>query len=545
MKRIVCYLIIIACGISSALSQPNNPYQRNAKTARLNPMDSLKLSKDASKSSASFGLIEKPIDPKSYIVGPGDVFQLTVINASNIDKAIVISPDGRAVIPDAGVVDLKNKTLEQAEKIILDKVKKVYRSEDVYLTLKDIRKFKVSVSGSVMKPSSVPVTAVDRVSEAIENAGGLSQDASLRRIFLKRDGNIKRVDLQKYYYDGDVESNPTLQGGDNIIVNPYTTVDAIRIEGEVGAPGVYEYCDGDSLSHLVGFGKGFLKSAFLDSVEYVSYNQASDKFSTKFLNLSSWVQSYSNGSKPENDFILNPGDRVYVRKKKDWPVDKFVVLTGEVKYPGKYPINEGESRVKDLIDRAGGVTPQAAIDNALMIRRQAIEKEDQEMKRLSAIPPSEMSANERKYFQARVSEIKGVMSINFEKALKEPNGQDNILLMNKDSLIIPTLNKFISVQGRVNNPGSVAFNPEYTYEKYIELAGGLGFRADEDEILVVKSKGQQFSARDKKYELEPGDYILVPPQSETTFFDIFSSALTITTQLMTILGVVITIVRLK
>ena len=48
------------------------------------------------------------------------------------------------------------------------------------------------------------------------------------------------------------------------------------------------------------------------------------------------------------------------------------------------------------------------------------------------------------------------------------------------------------------------------------------------------------------YKLDPGDTILVPPEEEdATFFEIFTTALTIATQLVTIVGVVITLVRLK
>jgi membrane-associated protease RseP (regulator of RpoE activity) len=62
---------------------------------------------------------------------------------------------------------------------------------------------------------------------------------------------------------------------------------------------------------------------------------------------------------------------------------------------------------------------------------------------------------------------------------------------------------------------------------------------------VTKSKGEQFLAEDYNYSLEPGDTILVPPEEEVTFFEIFTTALTIAAQLVTVVGVIITLVRLQ
>jgi protein involved in polysaccharide export with SLBB domain len=167
------------------------------------------------------------------------------------------------------------------------------------------------------------------------------------------------------------------------------------------------------------------------------------------------------------------------------------------------------------------------------------------MERLRRIPMSEMSQNERRYFEARVAEQRGVMAINFKHILEDKNSSENILIFNKDSIYVPKKRDFVNVQGRVNNPGMITYNPSFTYLDYIKQAGGFGFRADDDETFIVKSKGQQFLAKKMNYEIESGDYILVPPEPEITFFEIFTTSLTIATQLMTIFGVVFTIINLK
>lgn len=539
-------IIILGClQAENSNSQPINPFFKIPTKGLLGTKRDSLVNSKVDKQNLDANLIEKPIDPHAYFIGPGDVLRLTVLSSSNLDYSIVVSPDGRAVIPDVGVVELKEKTLAQAELIILEKAKKVFRADAVFLTIKDLRRFKVIVSGAVAKPSSVIATATERVSEAIEKAGGLSSDASLRKVYLKRESKTIEVDLLKYYLNGDLSANPTLLGGDYINVVPISISETIRIEGEVSMPGLFEYKRGDSLSTLLRFAQGLLKSAYLDSVEFVSFKESSNQFDTKYLNLTGWVDKLTKIEPIDGDFPLFPGDRLYIRKIPNWHLDKYVVLSGEVRYPGYYPINEGQDKIRDLVIRAGGFTEQASMDNSIMIRQAELRKEDPEMKRLYSLPPSEMSENERRYFQARVSEIRGIMSINFKKIMESEESTDNIFLLDQDSIIIPKVNGFINVQGRVNNPGFVSFKPGYTYEQYIQLAGGYGFRADESATLVTKSKGQQYKAKDKNYILEPGDYILVLPESETTFFEIFTSALTITTQLITIFGVVYSVIRLK
>jgi protein involved in polysaccharide export with SLBB domain len=156
-----------------------------------------------------------------------------------------------------------------------------------------------------------------------------------------------------------------------------------------------------------------------------------------------------------------------------------------------------------------------------------------------------MTKSELKYFAARISEKKGLMAVNFKKAVEDPSSVDNILLQNKDSIIVPETIDFINIQGRVNSPGNVQYNENFDYLDYVALAGGFGYRADIDETFVTKSKGEQFLAEDYNYVLEPGDTILVPPEEEVTFFEIFTTALTIAAQLVTVVGVIITLVRLK
>ncbi|MFH1049792.1 MAG: SLBB domain-containing protein [bacterium] len=462
------------------------------------------------------GLLEKEINPETYIMGPGDELMVSIVSSKTIEHRVTVSPDGKILIPGIGIVDVKGKNLIETEDIIQKCVDKVLKSYEVYISLVKLREFKVIVSGSVRKPAIVPATAADRVSEIIERAGGLKYDASVRNIILLRnDGSeIIPVDLLKFNI-GDKDANPTVLGGDHIIVPPSNEEHTIQIWGEVGLEGIFEYVNGDSLSTLVKFAHGFLKSADLSTVEIARFESNNGRTERFFADINFWEKDYYITKNLQGDIPLYNGDRVFIRPKANWQEKRMVVIEGEVNFPGRYAINKDDSKVFDILKRAGGFTDEASLDGAILTRQKEIEKVDQEMVRLRSIDASEMSENERRYFQARRNEQKGVMAIDFQNIWKNPNSEDNIVVIDEDSIYVPSKKIFINVQGRVNNPGLVVFKPGFTYLDYIQLAGGFGFRAEENETLVVKKKGEQFLAEDMNYILEPGDNILVPPEYET------------------------------
>ena len=490
------------------------------------------------------GLMESEIEPNKYIVGPNDHFIISVILIEPIEIRTKISPDGSLYIKGVGIVNLKGKTLTEAYQLIKEKSKKRFNALEVNVTISKIRKFKVIVSGHVPKPISVTASAMDRVSEVIQRAGGMKLDAGLRAIKLIRNNELIKVDLAKFYLLGDKESNPYVLGGDFIIVNPIDFNNLIEISGDIASEeAIFEFVEGDSLSTLIKLGQGFLKSAHFDSVEIARYNIESNFLKRWFVDLTTWKENLFQNKTLLNDFPLQSGDRVYIRKKIEWVESDYIVIEGEVKYPGKYAINEGVERVSDLIKRAGGITDDAAIYQVEFIRQKEKDIRDRELERLWETNVSEMTESEKRYFRVRSREKRGVMALDVESILNDYESVDNILLVSKDSLIIPRITDYINVQGSVGNPGLIKYKPDLTYMEYIKLAGGFSSRADEDETFISKVTGEQFIAEDLEYILEPGDVILVPQIKEVSFLEQWQAFILPISQTLAVVGVLYTILR--
>lgn len=538
-KHIFIFLLLF---ISYQLFSQND---ESALTGINSAQDTTKVEKLYEVSKLTGGLIDGKIDPNEYIVGPGDEFTINIDLAKSKSFKTNVSPDGRLLIEGAGAIEVDGLNLKSVYKKIEEKLKSRYNSNDISIVLSNIRKFKVVVSGDTYTQVTVPASSTERVNEVINKAGGLEETSSLRNIKLIRDGSVIDVDLLMFFNVGDKKSNPYVVGGDQIIVPPYNKQSTLGINGEVPKPIETEYKDGDKLSDLIKLSHGILNSADLSSVEITRLANDGRSIEKIYADISDWKGDLYSSELLKGDIDLQPGDRVYIKKKKNWKIPSYVKITGEVNYPGKYTIELGKTRISDIIDRAGGFNENAYISASTLIRQKEKEREDLQLTRLENMDRSEMTVSELKYYQAKVNERRGLMAVNFNNAINDPSSVDNILLQDRDSIIVPEKIDFINVQGRVNNPGNVQYNEKFNYLDYIALAGGFGYRADLDETFITKSKGEQFLAEDFNYKLEPGDTILVPPEEDVTFFEIFSTALTIATQLVTVVGVVITIVRLQ
>lgn len=529
-------LVLLALGFALPASAQVDYFQLTGVSS--NYIDTLAYQNLQRQSQMNTGLLEKAIQPSTYILGPGDELIISIVSARSRQIPAIVYPDGNITIPEVGVVFVSGITLDSARARIVEKCESVFNAREFGVALGKIRQFKVTVAGAVPRPSIVTAGPTDRVSEIIDRAGGMKYFSSIRNIKLQRDGaQDERVDLLRYYMLGDSKFNPCVLGGDRILVPQINNSNKIQIGGEVLSPGTYEFVEGDSLFDLVRFAGGFSGDALVDSIEFVRYEQSGNSINKRIMNLRRMV--------PEANIALQPGDRVYVRKIAVTFVDRYVVISGEVKYPGRYAIDEQKMKITDLVALAGGFTSTANPDQAVLIRRSAYPLEDKTMARLMKLRPAEMTEAEKQYFNAKVNERYGAMALDFEKILKDKSSNENLFLISLDSVFVPKPKTYVSVQGSVFKPGLVHYQKGMTYLDYIAQCGGFGYRAEKSDVKVIKPRGEEYLAKKENYEIEAGDEIIVPVESDSKFMDTFLTALTVTTQVLTIVGVFVAFSKLK
>lgn len=532
-------LVIFFCGATGALlCQPGIPGEgprAPGTTGDPAPFDTSAVRDARDRTLESSGLLEQPIDPEQYMIGPNDQLSVSIPTADYKQYDLIVYPDGKLVIPRVGEVDLRKKSLAGARTAIREAVMRYYKVSDVSVSLKKMRQFKVSLIGAVNRPGTVVATPTTRVSEVIDMGGGASPLASKRSITIRRAGRTVDVDLLPFYAGGDLTANPMVEGGDVIQVGVGDKRNVIAIYGAVQRPGEFPYHRGDSISSLVRYAWGFSADARVDSIELVSVNDNGDT-----LQRSAVSASYDGAI--SDDRPLRAGDRVFVRRRPEYLRVSQAVIAGEVRSPGTYPIQPGKTKLRELIEGSGGFTPLAAISDAALIRRQGLFERDPKLELILSIDREKRTEDEVEYLRIKSMERPGVMTVNVA-ALMNGKESENITLIDQDSVFVPSQKDFIKVTGKVKNPGNVTYSPGASYDHYIDLAGGYGWKSDEGNTQIIKNKsGDAFLASSQsKYVLEPGDAILVPEEKPSDFWKGFTTAITVIAQIGTIVAVVVSI----
>jgi hypothetical protein len=183
------------------------------------------------------------------------------------------------------------------------------------------------------------------------------------------------------------------------------------------------------------------------------------------------------------DIPLQPYDNVLIMRQAGWEVQRLVYLTGQVKHPGRYALRTKSERLRDLVERAGGLTPEAYAGGIQFYRsyRPGLRPVDDQ-------PPRLDQGSGRDTLPRGFTERVG---IDLPKVLKDKKSRDNVILAGGDSVYIPEYNPIVMVQGAVNSPGAVPYSPGKSLDWYVNAAGGYSQTADNKHPYVTQPNGKR------------------------------------------------------
>lgn len=250
--------------------------------------------------------LEKAIDPAEYILGPGDKIGLNIITSESMIYLLTVTPTGDLLIPSVGIIPVTGQTVERAAIDVQDFVNKyAFPNAKVNVALVELRTFLIQITGAVNKPGFVEVTPIDRLTSAIEIAGGLHRYADEESQTINRNNGKVVVSLKTFRLTGDIFHNPILNEEDvveigfvegfapktdDVLTNLTTPV---SVTGYVRQPGGYEYFSAYTVQDYIGLAGGIL-------------NTANRK---EFILMRSDRQMKVNG-----DAYIRPGDLIYVQE---------------------------------------------------------------------------------------------------------------------------------------------------------------------------------------------------------------------------------------
>jgi len=498
--------------------------------------------------------MEEAIDAKSYIVGPNDLFVLGLYGYINQQMQIYVNPEGSIIIPTVGEIKLDGLTLEQAKEKVITAVKQRYYSSDVSFNLMTPRTFLINISGLVQaKYQATPLTrASDLLKYIVYDSSNVSRKyfegvvkektdqpiintrMSMRNIKLERkDGTVNTVDLYKYFMTNKDIYNPKLKEGDVLRI-PYISItkNYISIEGAVQLGGVYEYSENDDLETAIGLARGFDNFSEKDSI--VIYRPFKDKPGFEEI-----VLSYDR----DKDYKIQVFDRIFVKYNSEYKRLATVLVLGEIERPGYYPISYKNSRIKDVINMAGGIKPNASLPLSILFRTWDAEysaKDSTEIYINQRANDLLISPEDKKNFDVDMKSRRNRVVVDFEKLLNGDESQ-NILLEDKDVIYINDNKNIVYVFGQVNNEGYVPYEEGKDYKYYVEKAGGFSLAADEGNARIIKFNSRGWYKPD---DVKPqnGDFVYIPKKEKKEFKDIVSIVAQIAG---VVIGVLTTYILLK
>ena len=165
------------------------------------------------------------ISQVNYVLQPFDLIQVVVFQESDLERMVRLSADSRVSLPLIGLVDLKGRSIGEAQKIVRDLYDKSYLvNPQINITVFEYAKETVNVLGSVNTPGAItlppdqPINLID----AITRAGGFSRLADRKHVKLTRINSDGRTTTNIINADEIIQSTASdlwrLQKGDVIYI---------------------------------------------------------------------------------------------------------------------------------------------------------------------------------------------------------------------------------------------------------------------------------------------------------------------------------------
>ena len=407
----------------------------------------------------SGGFVDDEFKKRAYLKRA----ELVRVSDDSVTKEII--PFNLGLVLDKN--GLANELLKSNDAI------QIYSLSDVKGTTKY-----ASVSGHVKKPGRYELFEENMTAyDLLFKTGGFSdkewkEKAHLERADLLRlnDDQITRTiskfNLGELLDSPESKVNFLLEPDDMIKIynkDVFISIKPLTINGSVKNPGNYELKDKMCLKDLILEAGGISENVYRYKVEVARIdpnNTDSETYATILtmamdeelciINENGMKKSQMvKPIKPGNGmFFLQPYDIITVRPDPKFLMQKTVSVDGAVWYPGSYVIQSQNETITDIIERAGGIRPEAY--------------------------PMGSS-----FSRAGVD-----IQLSYEKILKNPKSKDNFTVKNGDKISIREHPELIYIRGEVNSPGAYKYIQGENLRYYISNSGDYTPDADVANVYI-------------------------------------------------------------
>lgn len=378
-------------------------------------------------------------------------------------------------------------------------------------------KNRIQIAGAVNVPGVFELNAdVNSVRKLIAKAGGLQPEAFLERAIVHRmreDRSLEKLAVDLGGIMNGSKADVALQNNDSLYINSYFELNdygTLTINGEVAAPGVFPFAENTTVQDLILQAGGLLRSASVARVDVARIVLDKESLVAQSDIATYYTFSLKDGFSLDgaDSFVLEPYDVVTVRRSPSFVENKTVSVVGEVNFPGQYNLNKREERLVDLIKKAGDLTDFAYVKGARLFRHFTEEEVDQRKRAQEAL----IAAGDTTIVNDL--EVTYLVSFDLEDAIKNPDGDNNLVLQAGDKLDIPVYSNTVRIDGAVQMPTSIAYRKGLNKSDLINAAGGYQKLAYKKRAFVIYMNGS-VAKLGRFTKIEPGCQIYVPKKDKT------------------------------
>ena len=247
-------------------------------------------------------------------LGVGDALEIEILEQPSSRETCIVMPDGMLFYDLAGGIMAQNRTIEELERILTEKLERQeeYRRPVVSVNISHTDSRAYTILGQVRNPGSFSIPKPTRLLEAIAKSGGIQPDlADLRRSMVIRNNRMICPDFEALIENGDMTQNLFLLPGDYIFV-PLVGKDKVHVLGQVAHPVSVPYEPQISLISAIASAGGPTLGAALKRVAIVRGSSRSPRIA--IVNLEELMTGET------KDFRLQPDDIIWVPKS---PLEKI------------------------------------------------------------------------------------------------------------------------------------------------------------------------------------------------------------------------------
>ena len=215
---------------------------------------------------STFAPVDDVSVPDNYILGVGDSMVIQMMGTANERYSLEIARDGTIFIESLGVISVAGLSMKQAVEMIEQRVVNELFGSTVSINLGKLKAMNIFLAGEIKNPGMYSVSSLTSVTQALYQAGGITELGSIRNIQVLRSGEkINTFDAYDLLIKGDSTNDIRLKSGDVVLIPPYQAI--AEVKGESRRPMLYEISPGETVADLIAMSSGFAEDASLsDSV---------------------------------------------------------------------------------------------------------------------------------------------------------------------------------------------------------------------------------------------------------------------------------------